>query len=240
MNAAHAARIDATAIAHRGCLADYPENTLHAFRESARVVDMIELDVRRCGSGELVVIHDATLDRVTGESGHVSETAIEALRDRRVLDSDEQIPVLREVFDVVPNDVGLNLELKDDGLAADVLEVAGDFDHDVIVSSFDYDELATARDVLVDPNSGRNKRVPLAYLFMARPDDALDIAAELDCEYVHPSVELACDTDVVSVAHDRGFGVNVWTVETRTQLDSMLELGVDGVIIDDCEFTRTV
>ena len=52
-------------IAHRGFAETFPENTVLAVREAARWADAIEVDVRRCGSGEIVCLHDATVDRVS-------------------------------------------------------------------------------------------------------------------------------------------------------------------------------
>ena len=58
--------------AHRGWCSDYPENTMPAFRAALEIgVDQIELDVRVTKDGELVIIHDATVDRTTNGTGHV-------------------------------------------------------------------------------------------------------------------------------------------------------------------------
>lgn len=211
-------------IAHRGCMAQYPENTLAAFRESAPAVDMIELDLWRCGSGELVVFHDETLDRVADATGRVDETPYDELRNVDVLDSGEHVPLLSEVFDVVPTDIGLNLELKDTGIAADVVAAATRHDHEVVVSSFDRDELAAAGDAGADS---------LAFLFSDSADAALDVAADLDCEYVHPHHRL-CTASYVETAHDRGFGVNAWTIEERSTIEALRANGVDGAVINDC------
>lgn len=68
--------------AHRGCSALAPENTLPAFRRALeKGVFGIELDIRRCGTGELVVIHDKTVDRTTDGSGGVEELSLKAIRE---------------------------------------------------------------------------------------------------------------------------------------------------------------
>src|SRR5689334_15892163 len=88
-------------IAHRGASAQYPENTLLAFeRAIAQGVDMIELDVRLTHDGELVVIHDATLDRTTNGVGLVRDRS---LNDLRPLDAGlgQRVPLLAEVIDLV-------------------------------------------------------------------------------------------------------------------------------------------
>lgn len=221
-------------IAHRGCLAQYPENTLLAFRRSASVVDMIETDVQRCGSGELVIFHDETLDRVTDATGEVASTPLADLEEVSILDSGESIPTLTEAFEAVPTDVGLNLELKGKGVARETVEVANRYDHEVIVSSFRPAAVAAARE------AGAASLALLLYEDEEAAADfdtdaALDAAAELDCDYVHPHVGLCLDTDVVGDAHARGFGVNAWTAADEADLRKLRARGVDGVVIDDCE-----
>lgn len=68
-------------VAHRGLEAGVPENTLTAFRQSAsRGIKIIELDLRTTKDGQIVVIHDETLDRTTDCSGRVVEMALQSLR----------------------------------------------------------------------------------------------------------------------------------------------------------------
>jgi len=223
-------------IAHRGCLTQYPENTLRAFRGCAPSVGMIETDVRRCGSGELVVFHDDTLDRVTDATGAVSSTPLSVLEDASVLGSGEAVPRLTDVFEAVPETVGLNLELKGRDVAAETVAVAGEYGHEVVVSSFHPDDIAAARDAGAET---------VAHLFYAEdPADfdvetALDAAAGLDCEYVHPDVGLCLETDFVGAARDRGFGVNAWTAETESEILALRDRGVDGAVINDCRFAAT-
>ncbi|MFA1611868.1 glycerophosphodiester phosphodiesterase [Halobellus rubicundus] len=220
-------------IAHRGCPAQYPENTLEAFRNSAPAVDMIETDVRRCGSGELVLFHDETLDRVTDATGVVAETPLSELREASVLGTGEQIPLLRELFEVVPSAVGLNLELKARDVAREVTEAAADHDHDVLVSSFHPSDLAAAAEAgaetaLLLPSE---ETTPAEFDVGA----ALDVAAEHACSSVHPHVSLCLETDIVADAHARGFDVNAWTATSASEIERLRDRGVDGVVIDDCE-----
>lgn len=223
-------------IAHRGCLTQYPENTLSAFRGCAPSVDLIETDVQRCGSGELVIFHDDTLDRVTDATGEVASTPMDVLEAVSVLDSGESVPQLTEVFEAVPGDVGLNLELKSRDVAAETVAVAAEYDHEVIVSSFYPSDVAAARDAGAET---------VAHLFFAEDpadfdvDAALDSAADLDCEYVHPDVGLCLETRMVEAARARGFGVNAWTAETESEILALRDRGVDGAVINDCRFAAT-
>ena len=217
-------------IAHRGFAAVNPENTVPAVRNAAEAgADCIEIDVQRCGSGELVVVHDEALDRLTGASGTVADTDLDTLQSLTVLDSDAAIPTLAEVFDAVPDDVALNVECKERGLAADCLAAFDRFGNDVLVSSFDADALREFADC-----SG----VPLALLFANGPDAALDAARDIGCAAVHPYRQ-CCDAALVDTAHGAGFEVNAWTVRNGTQADRLASLGADGLIADAPRFCRS-
>src|SRR5499427_5559556 len=97
---------------HRGNPAEHPENTLASFRSAIELgVDMIECDVHLSADGELVVIHDHTLDRTTDGSGLVVQRS---LADIRRLDAGggERVPVLAEVCELARDRVSLAIELK--------------------------------------------------------------------------------------------------------------------------------
>ncbi|ELZ22556.1 glycerophosphoryl diester phosphodiesterase [Haloterrigena salina JCM 13891] len=212
-------------IGHRGCADQFPENTLLAIREAARRLPAVEVDVRRCGSGELVVFHDETLERVTGASGRVAETPWTELRDLTVLESGESIPRLETVLRAVPDDVTLQLELKERGIASETLQSAMTVGADVRVTSFLPDALAEIETNYLD--------VPNGLLFGDDPEENLSRAVELDCTHVFPHYDLCVETDVVSAARDRGFDVIAWkAARTTDDVRALREAGVDGVTAD--------
>ncbi|WP_411964162.1 glycerophosphodiester phosphodiesterase [Haloferax sp. YSMS24] len=210
-------------IGHRGCPALAPENTLAAFRAAADHLDWVELDVRRCGSGELVVFHDETLERLTEATGRVGDTRLTDLRALRVGDSEESIPTLTEVFAALPDDVAVNVELKEPGLAADLTDIVAETRHEVLVSSFDADALQEVRE---------RTDLPVAYLCSTDWDDALPVAGELGCTALHPHYDLL-SAERVAEAHDAGFELNAWTVPDSETVERLRGWGVDGVIVDD-------
>ena len=108
-------------IAHRGFAGVNPENTLTAVGEAATVADAVEVDIRRCATGELVVVHDETVDRVTDGEGPVADHSLAELRGLDVLGTGEGVPTLEAVLEAVPDGVGANVELKEPGTAADAL-----------------------------------------------------------------------------------------------------------------------
>jgi glycerophosphoryl diester phosphodiesterase len=214
-------------IAHRGFAAVNPENTVAAVRAASARADVVEVDVRRCGSGEVVVCHDATVDRVTDGSGAVADLALTALQALVVQGSGEGIPPLRAVVDAVPPGVDLNIELKEAGLERAVLDACADRDRPPLLSSFDAGHLAAAAAAGADR---------LAILGGEEGDALLRTARQLDCEAVHPAAALVTPA-LVDRAHAAGVAVNAWTVRSRGTAAWLDACGVDGCIADapaDC------
>ena len=102
---------------HRGDSANYPENTMAAFRAAiAAGVDMIETDVRLSSDGVPVLIHDRTVDRTTDGTGYVKEKTFAELRalNAGTETAPQQIPTLEELLELLTaTDVTLNLEVKE-------------------------------------------------------------------------------------------------------------------------------
>lgn len=210
-------------IAHRGFAGVYPENTLGALTAATRHADAVEIDVRRCASGELVAIHDETVDRVTDGTGRVSEHTLGDLRSLDVLGSGEGVPTLERVLDVIPPHIGANVELKESGIAADALGLARDADPKITISSFSPAILGEAREL--DPS------VPRALVVEDDPDEYLSGGQELDCTFFHPRID-RCDENLVKRAHRAGMRVNAWTVQDHATAGRLAVLGVDGIIAD--------
>ncbi|WP_410766847.1 glycerophosphodiester phosphodiesterase [Haloferax sp. DFSO60] len=208
---------------HRGCPALAPENTLAAFEAAAEVLPCLELDVRRCGTGELVVFHDETLSRLTGTKRRVADTPLSELKMLTIGDSNESIPLLEDVFDAIPDSTCVNIELKHAGMASDLKAVVADAPNEVLISSFERDALGEVR---------AESPLPIAVLFSKWWNQSLRMADELDCVAIHPHYDLLSRTRVAA-AHDRGFEINAWTVPNRRVVRRLSEWGVDGVIVDD-------
>ncbi|GLQ57055.1 glycerophosphodiester phosphodiesterase family protein [Devosia nitrariae] len=144
-------------VGHRGGRNLWPENSLTGFRELAKMpVDGVEFDVHLTGDGELVVIHDPTLDRTTDRTGPVAALKAGEHRQVRLKGSDDQpIPLLEEVLDIfVPTAMELHVELKADhngtpypGLEARVAEMleAKGLSGRAIMTSFHAEVLAAIR-----------------------------------------------------------------------------------------------
>lgn len=209
-------------IAHRGFAGIHPENTVGAVRAASDQADVVEVDLRRCRSGEVVVIHDETVDRVTEATGAVADFTATELDALNVLGSGQGVPTLAAVLEAIPTDVGVNLELKERELADDTVGAIQHVGNEVLISSFLPDALEECRGT--DPATAR------ALLFAEDPHEHLALARELGCTAVHPRIPIV--DAIVEEAHGVGMAVNAWTVERPGPVPSVVELGVDGVVSD--------
>jgi glycerophosphoryl diester phosphodiesterase len=193
---------------------------------------MVELDVRRCASGELVVAHNPLVDLDVDGVTEVDELTASELASLDAHDG-EGVQTLRTVLDAVPGDTGINLELKDPATVEQALSVARETPHHVVVSSFDADAIRR-----VDADGGEG--VEWAYVLGLTPGDDLSVARDLDCDHVHPNAWYCLLTDVVAEADEAGLTVNAWTVDSRPGAWALARRGVDGLIASSPHVTSWV
>ncbi|AGB37272.1 glycerophosphodiester phosphodiesterase [Natronococcus occultus] len=211
-------------IAHRGFAATAPENTIAAVEDAAVAADAVEFDVRRCGSGELVVVHDETTDRVTGVDHTVADTPLEELQSLSVLGTNERIPTLEEMLAAVPNHLEINLEMKADGIAADVLEAVADVENRVVVTSFLLPELRAIREL--------DREQPTGLLVSRRLETPVTTAVELDCDVLGANYWRCVTTQVVRRAKALDLEVHAWAIERWTTARLLGLFGVDCISAD--------
>ncbi|QLH84164.1 glycerophosphodiester phosphodiesterase [Halosimplex pelagicum] len=209
-------------IAHRGFAGANPENTVAAVEDAATRADGVEVDVRVCGSGELVVHHDETVDRTTDGSGPVAAHTAAELAALSVEGSEAGVPTFEAVAAAVPEGVTLHAELKERGTGEPVERVVADAGCDAVVSSFDPEALTEI------------EGLPTA-LVQWEGEGLVSRARNLGCSFVHPNLG-SCDSSLVERAHGAGLRVNAWTVTDAEETAEAREAGADGVITDfpDC------
>jgi len=205
-------------IAHRGFCGVNPENTIPAVEDAVRRADGVEVDVRVCGSGELVVCHDETVDRTTDGSGAVSAHTAAELATLSVEGSEAGVPTFEAVVDAIPDGVTLHAELKERGTAERAESVVTDADCETVISSFLPDALAEVT------------AVPTA-LAVREAEGAVERAAELGCSMLHPTLTVFTSS-LVERAHESGVEVNGWTVVDPEETADLRGAGADGVITD--------
>ena len=232
--------------AHRGASAEAPENTMTAYRLAAEEkADGIELDVQLSHDGELVVIHDETLDRTTNGHGYVAEFSLKELRalraDRTIpLEDGERIPTLHEVLSFLKDtDLKLNIELKNSvvpypGMEEKVLrtvEAAGLSDR-VIYSSFNHESMVRIHEINPDAKCG--------LLYSDGFVNVPSYAKKLGMNAIHPDKVRALGTDLIEKGHEKGLKVNIWTVNDEKEMDTLIRAGADALITNVPKKARKV
>lgn len=214
-------------IGHRGASADAPENTLPAFALALNQgAHGIELDVRLSADGQLIVIHDATVDRTTNGFGRVAKMTADQINDLLV-DDQHKVPTLDQVFSELGAEPLYNIELKiaklrDPMLIAAVSDciLGHDLQEKVLISSFNLLALRHVRNLL-------GPRVPIGLnrsTFLTKYLH-LGVAAEVD----HPNHTLV-SKGYMAWARSRGYRVNVWTVDDGREAQLLKQLGVNAII----------
>jgi len=217
-------------IGHRGAAGHEPENKLRGFQKAVQLkADIVELDIHLCASGELVVIHDDTVDRTTDGSGRVGDLTLGELR---ALDAGggEKVPILDEVFAAMQDRAAVDVELKGLGTAEPVYELVDGLARHrrwdlskILVTSFDWEMLEELR--------GLSERIRLGPLVHKEPFRALRFAPEIRAHSVNPFHEYV-DAGYVREAHRLGLAFYPWTVNEAADIERVKGLGADGVISD--------
>lgn len=132
-----------TIIAHRGLHNEViPENSLLSFKNAIKKGYPIELDVHILKDKKIVVFHDDNLKRMTGVDKKIKECSFSEIRNLLLKDSDEKIPTLEEVLNLVKGEVPLVIEFKTDvldhSLEKEVLRFLRDYKGEVLLKSFSY------------------------------------------------------------------------------------------------------
>lgn len=216
-------------IGHRGAAGHAPENTLASVRHAiACGVDAVEIDVCLLEDA-LIVLHDDTLDRTTNGHGPYKDMR---LADLRALDAGqgEPIPLLEEVIALTCGRIGLNIEVKEAGIAAQVVTAAlvataahRAWRAQILLSSFDIATSAALADL--------RGTMALGLLYEEAFDAALARALTLGARSLHMSLATLNARDVAR-ARARGLQVYVYTVNDDEALARCRAARVDGVFSD--------
>lgn len=222
--------------AHRGASGYAPENTLEAFALAMEQgADGIELDVQMTRDGELVVIHDETVDRVSDGTGEVRSYTLEDLKKLRVSNHMEQypdvrIPTLREVLELVkPGTMEVNIELKTGifwypEIEKKVLELVQEegMENRVIYSSFNHYSIQKIRELSPEAET--------AYLFGDVILHVEEYASKTGVKGLHPALYHVKMADFMKEYQASGLAVRVWTVNDEQQIEELIRQGADAVI----------
>ena len=130
-------------IAHRGIHNEaIPENSMKAFSLALKKNIPIEFDVHILKDKNIVIFHDENLKRMTNKDKFIKECTYEEIKDLKLKNTNEKIPLLKDVLKLVDGKVLLDIELKmdvtDHSLEDGLIEILKDYNGEVILKSFDY------------------------------------------------------------------------------------------------------
>lgn len=221
-------------LGHRGASALVVENTLESFhRAVADGADGIELDVRVCKTGEVIVFHDDDLERLAGTRRRIDHMTLDDVR-AVTLDGGHAISTLDEVLEDIA-DVPINVEIKSVklvsawGLTRKTIDAIRRHraEDRVLISSFDPSAVLQVRLTARD--------IPVGLLFhgkLARPLREAWSSHLIRPFAVHPESKLVTASSVAAWKR-RGLAINAWTVDDPDELRRLDALGVDGVFTND-------
>lgn len=219
-------------IAHRGWSDAAPENTFAAFDKALSIgVNSIETDLRRTRDGEIVLMHDADVDRTTSGHGPLAQLS---LAEVQALDAGswfseefagERVPTLRGLFERYGTRIDCDLEIKDRGLEAKALRLIAGYDlaDHVLISSSKKECLHNVKAL------SRTQRC--GWLVRALDEATVAEARDAGFETISPPAgKLA--PEQVAAAHAMGLSVRAWGVRDEVLMRHVVECGADGTTIN--------
>ncbi len=221
----------------------FPENSISSFVAAMdEGADGVELDVEITEDGQLIVMHDDTLDRTTDCTGCVSEMTFDEIRACRLLDgagnaTEERPPTLVEVYSALDGTALINVELKvfeapcltdTTGpealvpLALEQVTLIG-AEGRTIFSSFD----ETAAGLVKTERPGYYSAL---ISLQSNPED-VETAVALNQDALHPSILVSAET--VQAALDADLQVNVWVPNTAESMEAQIDKGSTALITNE-------
>jgi glycerophosphoryl diester phosphodiesterase len=240
-------------LAHRGASTLAPENSIEAFRLAVEAgAGGLELDVHMTHDRQIVVIHDATVDRTTNGSGAVSELTLDELRGfdaghnfspdggpaRPYRGRGIRVPTLGEVLEEFPG-VAINIEIKagSPGIEETVFGVLREANASgrALVVSTPHEVVKRFRKVSGgDVSTGASRWEIGVFYFASRLRLELLIRPDYDALQVplrHRGIPVVTPR-LIRAAHARGVRVDAWTINEADEMRNLLGLGVDVIMTD--------
>ncbi len=241
-------------LAHRGWRGLYPENTMLSFEKAAELpIDGLELDIHQTADGVLVVCHDDTVDQTTNGNGRIQDYTFAQLQEldagyRFTPDAGHSypfrgqgitIPTLEEVFETFP-DLWINIDMKQESpslvrLFAELIR-KHNVAHRLCVGSFSNKTVAEFRRACPEVVHVASYAEVLRWLVSSKLRLARLYWGKgqvLQIPPIDPDTGLQLITPrSVQTAHSHNIAVHVWTVNLQTDMQRLIDIGVDGLISD--------
>lgn len=215
--------------AHRGASEYAPENTFLAFNLGIYMgANGIETDVQLTKDGVAVLFHDDTIERMTGQSGSISDYTYDELSAFDVTKGTlkDKIVKLEDFLKFFAfRDITFAIEIKQRGIAKTVVDIIRRFDicKKVVITSFKFDELCDVREYAPEFKCG--------YLTSSVTDELLEKMRGLGIDEICPKAEL-CTKELVADWQLRGFNVRAWGVANETLMRQAYDVGCNGMTVN--------
>ena len=223
---------DIIVVGHRGAMGHALENTIESVKKAIQLnVDGIEIDVFKSKTGELVVYHDPFLSRLSNSNAFIEQISLDSIK-KVELKGGLSIPTLKEVIDIIPEKIFLNIELKGSNTAFKtnkvIIEYLKEFNlppSKFIISSFRWDELKKFRDL--------NKDIPIAILVdsLYKIDNAIKLAKKINAIALNPNNKFITKK-IVNKIQSNNIKVFPYTINSPKNIKRMKLMGVDAIITD--------
>ena len=242
-----------TTIAHRGASGITPENTITAFETAIEKFnfDSIELDVHCSKDGEILVIHDETLERTTDGQGLVKEKTLQSLKSLdagyRFTPEGEtscpyrgkelRIPTLAEVLDRFPN-TKLNIELKQRSPSVEERFISvireQNREKDVIIGSHNYTVSHKLKKIAPEITSFFSRRDVLFFYtcyktHFLRFHKTRHSSVQITPRHKNKDI---ITPEFVKAVHEKNLKLHAWTINDEDMMERLIKFGVDGIMTD--------
>ena len=208
------------------------ENTIESVQKAIELnVDGIEIDVFKSKTGELVVYHDPSLSRLSNSNAFIEQISLDSIKKIELIGG-YFIPTLKEIVDIIPEKIFLNIELKGQDTAFEtnkiIINYLNTYNFPVskfIISSFRWDELKKIRSI--------NKEIPIAILVdsLYKIYGAIKLAKQINAFALNPNKNFITK-EIVNNIQSNNIKVYPYTINTPRNIRRVRSMGVDAIITD--------
>lgn len=222
-------------IAHRGSSGEAPENTMAAFKLAIEErADAIELDVHLSKDQHIIVCHDDSVNRTTNGTGSIGDMTVDELKRLdagawfKPVFAGETLPLLEEVFELVPEHIMINIEIKNSHggqMLSRISEYIKRYNRaeSVVVSSFDHRCLKQLK--VLDPTIRIGVLLSHQLVDVAQYMDLMGV----EVYSIHPNHKLADSEELLRLS-EKGYKVFPYTIDQDSQFQEVIDAGASGII----------
>lgn len=218
-------------IAHRGASGYAAENSLQSFDKAIEVGSWaIELDVRKCKSGELIISHDEDLKRLAGKNELVGDKTLEELKALKLKD-DAKIITVQEALDLIAKKACIIFDIKEESVAEDLATILQNYVskfgwkyEQFFATGFEHRELNKLKNIAPQIN--------LVPSIIGTPCDLSGFAPKMNA-YAICMIDLCISMPVLEDAKEKNIKVWIWLADEQTKnVEKFQQLGIDAIMVD--------